>query len=185
MLLLLKPHYAPCFENQAALQPVLLCALSMCAGLGRRGQNAICERICGDKWYVYLTRLCEMQCDDDGCTLPLVYRWIKTAGTEASICGHTSWPYSCMHWISLWHRLQTHTSSFLSICHAGSIACATMCYPFRWKINYNSFISKGSRSLVLTLIGQLCLYPTSEDNPFKYRRQPDPFYLGGMNEFII
>lgn len=46
----------------------------------------------------------------------------------------------------------------VSLCHAGSIACA-MCYPFRWKINYNSFISKGSRSQLLTQIGRLCLYP--------------------------
>lgn len=169
LLLLLKPQaYAPCFENQAALQPVLLCALCICAGLGRRGQNAICERICGDKWNVYLTRLCEMQCDDDGCTLPLVYRWIKTAGTEASICGHTSQTVTLfMHALNLIVTSPPNPHLLLSICHAGSIACATMCYPFRWKINYNSFISKGSRSLVLTQIGQLCLYPTSEDNPFK------------------
>lgn len=51
----------------------------------------------------------------------------------------------------------------LFLCHAGSIACATMCYPFRWKIHCNSFISKGSRSPLLTQIGRLCLYPTSED----------------------
>lgn len=44
-------------------------------------------------------------------------------------------------------------------CLAGCRACATVCYSFRWKINYNSFTSKGSRSLQLTQIEQLRLPP--------------------------
>lgn len=49
------------------------------------------------------------------------------------------WPYSCMHWISLWHpRLSPSPHPVsppppLLLCHADSIACATMCYPLQMK----------------------------------------------------
>lgn len=55
----------------------------------------------------------------------------------------------------------SHSPSPLSLCHAGSIARATVCYLCRWKINHNSFISKESRFLLQT-IGRLRLCPASE-----------------------
>lgn len=39
---------------------------------------------------MYLVRICEIQFDDDGCTLLLVYSWKKIAGTAAGVCRHTS-----------------------------------------------------------------------------------------------
>lgn len=45
-----------------------------------------------EKWNADLSRICEIQYDDDddGCTLLPVYSWIKIVGTEAGICRHTS-----------------------------------------------------------------------------------------------
>lgn len=68
------------------------------------------------------------------------------------------WPYSCMQWISLWHLQLAPLLPSPSLCPDGYIACATMCLPFGWKINYISFISKGRESpLWHTLDNCVCI----------------------------
>lgn len=82
-------------------------------------------------------------------------------------------PFSCMRRISFWH-LQPPVCSVSLPCWLYNL-CNHVLF-LRWKINYNSFISKGSGCLLLTETGWLCLHLGAEDA----HRQSEAFLSEGQ-----
>lgn len=121
--------------------------------------------------------ICEIQQEDDGChpLSRLLAQKQPSAGVYLS--------QSVTLFMQELNRIVTSPIPFFSFSHppssqsamlAAHAACA-MCTPFRWKINKDSFISKGSRYPLQTQIGHLRL------EPFffflgGYRKQTDAFH---------
>lgn len=65
------------------------------------------------------------RCDDDGCTPLPVYSWIKTVGTGAGVCRHTSQTVTLfMHALNL---IVTSTTHSLSLCLPAMLAPYSLC----------------------------------------------------------